>query len=124
MNNIHTSSLTHEIESYGSRKDLLQFIKNRYDELVPNGVWINRDVVGPNEKDKEVYMLLNTKDGSNENPFFEFEVSHELSVYLQSLSTYSRFLRFAKDFRCKEGYQLLFKREKIDDTDYIKLSLK
>jgi len=124
MNTIHTSSLTHEIESYGSRKDLLQFIKNRYDELVPNGVWINRDVVGPNEKDKEVYMLLNTKDGSNENPFFEFEVSHELSVYLQSLSTYSRFLRFAKDFRCKEGYQLLFKREKIDDTDYIKLSLK
>ena len=33
MNTIHTSSLTHEIESYGSRKDLLQFIGNRYREL-------------------------------------------------------------------------------------------
>ncbi|WKK76226.1 hypothetical protein QYS49_02215 [Marivirga salinae] len=29
MNTIHTSSLTHEIESYGSRSDLLSFIQNR-----------------------------------------------------------------------------------------------
>ncbi len=47
MNTIHTSSLTHEIESYGSRAELLQFIANRYEELVPGGVWVNRDVVGP-----------------------------------------------------------------------------
>jgi SAM-dependent methyltransferase len=38
MNTIHTSSLTHEIESYGSRADLLQFIKNCYEELAPGGV--------------------------------------------------------------------------------------
>jgi hypothetical protein len=42
MNTIHTSSLTHEIESYGSRADLLAFIRNRYEELAPGGVWINR----------------------------------------------------------------------------------
>lgn len=124
MNTIHTSSLTHEIESYGSRQDLLQFIKNRYDELVPNGVWINRDVVGPKGKDKEIYLLLNTEDGNNENPFLLNDDRHALSIYLQSLSTYARFLRFAKDFRNKEGYQLLFKIEQIDGKNYIKLSLK
>ncbi|HLK27034.1 MAG TPA: hypothetical protein VKT28_00530 [Puia sp.] len=124
MNTIHTSSLTHEIESYGSRNDLLQFIKNRYDELVPNGVWINRDVVGPYEKNKEIYLWLNKEDGSNQNPFLQNTDRHELSKYLQSLSTHARFLRFAKDFRSHEGYQLSFENININNVDYLKLSLK
>ena len=124
MNSIHTSSLTHEIESYGSRQDLLQFIKNRYDELVPGGVWINRDVVGPYEKEKEIYLLLNKEDGNNQEVDSEFTDRHQLSEYLQSLSTYSRFLRFAKDFRNKEGYQLKYERISLGNQDYIKLSLK
>ncbi|HPO50302.1 MAG TPA: transferase, partial [Spirochaetota bacterium] len=67
MNTIHTSSLTHEIESYGGREDLLKFIKNRYKELATNGVWINRDVVGPENKEEYVYMKLNREDGFNDD---------------------------------------------------------
>ncbi len=63
MNTIHTSSLTHEIESYGSRADLLLFIKNRFEELAPGGVWINRDVVGPENKHSMVLMKLTKSDG-------------------------------------------------------------
>ncbi len=124
MNTIHTSSLTHEIESYGSRKDLLQFIQNRYEELAPGGVWINRDVVAPFEKEKEILMWLNKNDGNNDDPFTQFDNSIQLSAYLQSLSTYSRFLRFAKDFRSEEGYQLPFIVVEKGNKTYIQLSLK
>ncbi|UII25884.1 transferase [Fulvivirga maritima] len=102
MNTIHTSSLTHEIESYGSRNDLLSFIQNRYDELVSGGVWINRDVIGPENGDQEVYMLLNEEDGSNDAFDQQFTDSKALSAHLKGLSTYSRFLRFTKDFRQTE----------------------
>lgn len=123
MNTIHTSSLTHEIESYGSREDLLQFIRNRYEELVPGGVWVNRDVVGPYNKQQSVYMWLNKEDGSNEEPYQTFTNRDELSQYLQQLSTYARFLRFAKDFRAAEGYRLSYTTVVIEGSNYVQLSL-
>ena len=124
MNTIHTSSLTHEIESYGSRADLLQFIRNRHEELVHGGVWINRDVVAPYNKEEEILMQLNDTDGSNEDPHKAFEDKASLSAYLQQLSTYARFLRFSKDFRQHEGYQLLYTETIIDQKKYIRLSLR
>lgn len=124
MNTIHTSSLTHEIESYGSRKDLVQFIRNRYDELAPGGVWVNRDVVGPFNKEKEIFLWLNNEDGINELSVKEFKDRHELSAYLESLSTYARFYHFANDFRKKEGYNLKFQEVRINTDIYIKLSVK
>lgn len=123
MNTIHSSSLTHEIESYGSREDLLQFIQNRYDELAPGGVWINRDVVAPFEKEKEILMWLNKDDGNNTDPLANFQTTPELAQYLQSLSTYSRFLRFAKDFRHEEGFQLPYGFIEKENKTYVKLSL-
>jgi SAM-dependent methyltransferase len=123
MNTIHTSSLTHEIESYGSNADLLSFIKNRYEELVPGGVWINRDVVGPANKNQTVFMWLDDTDGSNENIFQTFNNHHDLSNHLQQLSTSARFKRFTQDFRHKEGYRLQFEEQTIHNTRYIQLSL-
>lgn len=123
MNTIHTSSLTHEIESYGSRQDLLQFIRNRFEELVHGGVWINRDVVAPYNKHQEVYLWLNNTDGSNHDPHRIFESKSSLSEYLQQLSTYARFLRFAKDFRKQEGYKLAYAETIFDQNTYIRLSM-
>ena len=124
MNTVHTSSLTHEIESYGSRNDLLQFIHNRYDELAPGGIWINRDVVAPFEKEKEVLMWLNKDDGNNDDPFLQFDNAKQLADHLCGLSTYSRFLRFAKDFRCEEGFQLPYSVVEKENEVYIQLRLK
>lgn len=121
MNTIHTSSLTHEIESYGSRKDLLQFIRNRNEELAPGGVWINRDVVGPFNKDQVVFLWLNKEDGSNDLSQKKIDNHHEMTEYLESLSTHARFQRFAQDFRKNEGYSLQFEEQIIDNTNYIKL---
>lgn len=67
---------------------------------------------------------MNDEDGSNINPFLQFSDRNELSHYLQSLSTYARFLRFAKDFRKKEGYQVHFEEVKIENRTYIKTSLR
>jgi hypothetical protein len=124
MNTIHTSSLTHEIESYGSRADLLSFIKNRYEELAPGGVWINRDVVGPKNKSEIVLMKLSKADGRNDDYEKEFTVREELAKYLSGLSTYGRFLRFSNDFRRKEGYALKFETVFIQDQEFIRLTLK
>jgi len=123
MNTIHTSSLTHEIESYGSRAELLSFIKNRFEELAPGGAWVNRDVVGPPEKNKTVLMKLNKTDGRNEDIDKTFKNRDGLAEYLKGLSTYGRFLRFSKDFRKKEGYVLKYETAKIQGEELVRLSL-
>jgi hypothetical protein len=123
MNTIHTSSLTHEIESYGSRQDLLAFIKNRYDELTHGGVWVNRDVVGPVNKELRVLMALNREDGIHTEVDKTFASREELAQHLNKLSTYGRFLRFATDFRKHEGYTLRYTIKSINGNEYIELSL-
>jgi len=124
MNTIHTSSLTHEIESYGSRSELLQFIRNRYQELASGGIWINRDVLGPEQKDRMVLMKLNMFDGRNDDYGKTFTTREDLRDYLKGLSTYGRFLRFEMDFRKKESYSLSFKEVTLQDQTYISISLK
>lgn len=124
MNTIHSSSLTHEIVSYGSIDDLQQFIKNRYLELVHGGVWINRDVVGPSDKNKSILMWLNKSDGLNDPSLRTFRNAGELGAHLSSLSTWSRFFWFANDFRRLEGYHVHFDVKNIDEIEYIQLSLR
>jgi hypothetical protein len=124
MDTIHTSSLTHEIESYGSRADLLSFIRNRYEELAPGGVWVNRDVVGPPNKEQIILMKLNDQDGRNDDYENNLTSREELANYLRGLSTQAKFYRFAMDFRKKEGYQLNFEKVQVNGEFYIKLSLK
>lgn len=123
MNTIHTSSLTHEIESYGSRADLLSFIKNRFNELAAGGVWVNRDVVGPENKEQLVLMKVNDKDGRNEDTDKDFNDRVELATYLRGLSTQGRFKRFVRDFRKKEGYTLKYETVQQKEGAYFRLRL-
>ncbi len=123
MNTIFTSSLTHEIASYGSIDALLQFISNRHTELCMGGVWINRDVIGPSHPHKEVYLLLNKKDGLNEDFEQNFSGNSDLSSYLGNLSTFTRFKRFARDFRSKEKDNIAYSFEVINNIEYVKISL-
>lgn len=124
MNTIHTSSLTHEIESYGSREELLAFIKNRFEELAPGGVWVNRDVVGPENKEQLVLMKVNETDGRNHD-YDQAQASQTaLADYLRGLSTAARFLRFKQDFRKKEGYTLQAEQVLRQGETYWQLSLR
>ncbi len=124
MNTIHTSSLTHEIESYGGRADLLQFIQNRYQELAPSGVWVNRDVLGPDEPDKVVWMKLNREDGRNEDWEKDIAEREALKKYLGGLSTQALFKRFVRDFRREEGYQFDYHKREAAGEEYIETTLR
>jgi SAM-dependent methyltransferase len=123
MNTIHTSSLTHEILSYGSMNDLRQFIRNRYEELAPGGVWINRDVVGPENGQQTVLLWCDDKDGLNETDVPAFDSRDDLAAHLKQLSTRARFERFVHDFRKQEGYQFVYEEVKVNEQLYFRLSL-
>lgn len=121
MNTIHSSSLTHEIESYGNREKLLSFIQNRYLELAMGGVWINRDVVGPEDKEKEVFVWFQDTDGTNLGQ--KLETFPDLKEYLDSLSTKERFFQFQSDFRKEEGYLLRSQSVFVDGIEYHRMKL-
>ncbi|MFB6455854.1 transferase [Chitinophaga sp. Hz27] len=123
MNTIHTSSLTHEIASYGSIKDLKTFIHHRYNELLPGGVWINRDVVGPENKDETILLWLNENDGDNHLDRPDTTDTHILADYLAKLSTKAIFKQFAQDFRHAEKYQLKHSWVTINGVEYCQLSM-
>lgn len=108
MTTIHSSSLTHEIESYGGRSDLWQFIRNRYRELASGGVWINRDVIGPEEGDRQVRMELARTDGTPEVHGSRPHDRDKLRDWLDGLSTAARFTVFAQNFRAQEGGAIQF----------------
>jgi hypothetical protein len=69
-------------------------------------------------------MWLNKDDGNNEDPFLQFDNDIQLADHLRGLSTYGRFLRFAKDFRCEEGFQLPYCPIEKENRVYIQLRLK
>lgn len=123
MHTIHTSSLTHEIASYGSMDDLQRFINNRNEELTTGGVWINRDVIGPENGTSMVLLYLNRDDGVNDDFDRQFSSRQELSTYLKNLSTYTRFKRFVMDFRKQEQDQIHYKEIEIEEKQYLKLMM-
>ncbi len=116
-----TASLTHEIESYQGRGALKEFISRVYDETAIGGVWINLDVIGGENKDELIYMWLNRNDGKNMGWAKTLSDRKKLASHLTSLSTYARFLRFARDFRKNEGYRLKFKTKRLKGEEYIVL---
>ena len=125
MDTIHTSSLTHEIFSYIDTEDLdgkdetaaidrgleqlRAFIRNRFEELNEGGVWINRDVVGPEDGQRLIHMTLDSSDGSNE----------EAETSLAEMSTYARFKRFATDYRKQEGHKVEYREVERNDTQVV-----
>jgi hypothetical protein len=122
MNTVHTSSLTHEIESYGGRSDLLQFIRHRHQELVPGGAWINRDVVGPSDKARTVLLWLDATDGEADAGQ-TFASGAELKAYLQARSTLAKFQIFAREFRADAGDGIQFEWVDVGAERYAQLSL-
>ncbi len=110
MNTIHTGSLTHEIESYGGRKDLLAFIENRKKELDPLGVWINRDVIGPQQGEELIVLELLNNQGRDE-PYDDLPPDNSTAdSLLQKLSLLGLWRQFIQDWRPgepREEYRVL-----------------
>lgn len=122
MSTVITMALTHEVESYLGHDELLKFVARAYEMLAPGGVYINYDVVGPDDREHEVYFLPRRDDGENpEDLGWELE-GDELARLLGRLSTASRLARFAHDFREHEGGGISLRYEVIDDLEYAVLT--
>ncbi len=107
INTFIYSSVLHEIYSYIGKNALIKVLKHTYNQLVPGGRIIIRDVVGPDNPDKIVYMSLNEKDGKSNG-------------LIRELSSYAKFLKFTKDFIPRK---IKFKEERIDSRRFICLRL-
>ena len=90
---------------------------------MPGGVWINRDVVAPYNKEQEVLLWLNDEDGDSENIFARFDDRTALSNHLRGLSTYARFLRFLKTSGQRKDIHYPIQRSASMGKKYIRLRL-
>ncbi len=127
------NSTVHELWSYGQQaRTVRDYFALKYEQTRKGGRLLIRDVVGPENKEQEVYLWLNDQNGRNDNIFAQFDDRQNLMVHLNSLSTYGRFRRFARDFLAEmraNGQRnpktaIQYREETIDDQCYILLSLK
>lgn len=96
-----TVALTHEIYSYGERlRALTDFADTVFRHTAGEGVWINSDVLGPEDGDTEVILTLRADDGITpaEPRDLTGVAAAEVTGYVDSLSTRARLDQFACDF--------------------------
>jgi len=111
VNTTLTFALTHEIWSYGERRDsVLRFAQRIHDHTAPGGVWINSDVCGPEDRLRPVILRLATDDGENPaSPRRDLAglSSEAVKRYVGGLSTRARLDQFAADFAFPFAYETL-----------------
>ncbi len=118
VDTITSISTTHEVISYWEQNALKIFANNIHRKLTPKWVWINMDVVWPNDKNKQVIAELDTQDWLpfDESAYYaavdlynswiksafsdieKQEVKQVFSDYLATLSTFWRLFVFQKSF--------------------------
>lgn len=108
LDTVISMALTHEIESYLGRDELVDFCSRVFAMLRPGGVWINYDVVGPDRGDEMVVAEFTVTDGAEDGE-------------LRDLSTRARFERFVHDFRHDEGDGISYESVPFDGRDLVRL---
>lgn len=129
LNSIDTTicnSTLHELWSYGKQEETIRaYLQRKFEQTRRGGRLVIRDVVGPEQKEQEVYLWCNDQDGSNERMQRECQSREELAAHLSGLSTKARFYRFRQDFRptSRSGRTLAAREECQDGRTYFVLSL-
>ena len=118
MSTVITMALTHEVESYLGHDELMRFVDRAYEMTAPGGVYINYDVVGPNDREKEVYFAPNREDGDTPEDLRWDLQGEELAAFLSTLSTAARLSRFLHDFREHEADGIAVRYEIIGGKSY------
>lgn len=99
VNTTLTVALTHEISSYGEGvEDLVTLARRIFQHTAPGGVWINSDVVGPDDGDRLVHLHL--EDAASPDPVVDYSGwnRHKVAAHLGGLSPAGRLRQFAHDF--------------------------
>ncbi len=94
------NSTLHEIWSYGEgEKSVRSYLAEKFRQLRPGGRLLIRDVVGPDDGDREVLLWCSDADGQNLSASEMIQHKDRGTEWLHTLSTRSRFFLFAQDFR-------------------------
>jgi SAM-dependent methyltransferase len=97
------NSTTHELWSYGDQeKTLLPYLKEKFRQTRKGGRLVIRDVVGPENREEEVLLWCNDKDGSNTEIHKTCADMETLTPHIAGLSTAARFERFALDYLAEQ----------------------
>lgn len=121
------NSTLHELWSYGEQeKTVHDYLAKKYAQTARNGRFVMRDVVGPENGEREVYLWLNDEDGHTNDIFRKFDDPQALAQYLNGLSTNGRFQRFARDFLRETGTRdaIPYRLTRIDGETYAILRLR
>jgi SAM-dependent methyltransferase len=98
------NSTLHEIWSYGEgEKSVRSYLEEKFRQLRPGGRLLIRDVVGPDEGEREVLLWCADGDGQNHTAAEIAQSKERQPGWLKGLSTRSRFLLFARDYLCGRG---------------------
>ena len=89
-------------------------------------------MIGPEDKDRPVYLWLDDQDGQNENIFDKPTDPEALKRHLDNLSSYARFERFAAEYladmrrsgRRDASSTIKYTQQTINGRRYLALSLK
>lgn len=93
------NSTLHELWSYGAgEKSVRNYLAEKFKQLRPGGRLIIRDVVGPEDGDREVLLWCSDSDGVNVEEAKVKDHADRSGGWLQQLSTRTRFRLFAQDF--------------------------
>jgi SAM-dependent methyltransferase len=93
------NSTLHEIWSYGDgEKSVRSYLIEKFRQLRPDGRLLIRDVVGPDDGEREVLLWCSDTDGQNLPAKEGIKHKDRSPEWLSTLSTRSRFHLFAKDF--------------------------
>jgi hypothetical protein len=118
------NSTLHEIWSYGEgEKSVRSYLAEKLGQLQAGGRLLIRDVLGPEEGDREVRLWCSDTDGKNLTTTELAGHEGRETNWLHGVSTRSRFYLFARDFRGgRSGFS--FKEEIFGGRVVFRLSLR
>jgi SAM-dependent methyltransferase len=117
------NSTLHELWSYAEReKTVRAYLAEKFRQLRPVGRLVIRDVVGPDDGEREVLLWCSDADGQNFSTTELARHKDRSAAWLNKLSTRSRFFLFAQDFLGgQSGFS--FKEESQRDRPMFRLTL-
>lgn len=100
VNTTLTVALTHEISSYGDGvRDLETLARRIFAHTARGGVWINSDVLGPDDGDRLVHLALPEDEAGPVEPVdYEGWSSEAVTAHVAALSPAQRLRQFSRDF--------------------------